>query len=482
MHGPLYFIFALAISAVQDDPDLLDVFPKSTFKVDAKDRGKTRLSGDFLPSKSSWLAGLDERTVFKQELVHTQDPNRSFRLRIGRGGQIYSLRGPFGESVPPSWRSDGKLSSPWNDEVWQFVAVCSKYNRKPNHRPPGSTFFVHGSGIYAKGKARPMYCPLLASKGDESAGTYRMVNWGLIAESPSLHRSPLLSYLQIRDGGAGVIELTWVVHNFSTEPDIVFDFLNVPWGGTRWTSLPYCFWSTPAGRPFDVTDKRSEKERILRFDKLGGWILRTQRREDPRSPSLGLVFGRDRHRDGSFQAKPSIYRGYRAHPETFAEGRKPNEHRNYDVVEAIPGCRIRPGESYFFRVFLVVDGFERAVARCRELVGHVDYGPVVFDPATVPLVSRTPADKGATFRVYSKPVPGGKPLFLLEEAKTGRRVVTTDPYRLCSTSPYANALSPNHPMHGYFERAKYRNVSDGRTKWRGLLGYGLVDRPDRPGT
>ena len=33
----------LALS-IQDEPDLLDVFPESTFRVDAKDRGKTRLS------------------------------------------------------------------------------------------------------------------------------------------------------------------------------------------------------------------------------------------------------------------------------------------------------------------------------------------------------------------------------------------------------------------------------------------------------
>ena len=37
-------------------------------------------------------------------------------------------------------------------------------------------------------------------------------------------------------------------------------------------------------------------------------------------------------------------------------------------------------------------------------------------------------------------------------------------------------------MHGYFERAVYRNVSDGRTRWRGLMGYGLLDRPEGPGT
>ena len=84
---------------------------------------------------------------------------------IGKGGQVYSLRGPFGESVPPSCTGEGPSRSPWNDEVWQFVTVCSKYNglkslQRSENMPDTvleaitalqykSTFFIHNSGIYS---------------------------------------------------------------------------------------------------------------------------------------------------------------------------------------------------------------------------------------------------------------------------------------------------------------------------------------------
>ena len=107
---------------------LLDVFPPSVVDVPAAGRGQTTITRDDAPSGSVWAEGLDERQVFLAELAHRQGKDDSFALRVGQGGQIYSLRGAFGESVPPSWRDAGNHRSPWNDEVWQFVAVCTKYN------------------------------------------------------------------------------------------------------------------------------------------------------------------------------------------------------------------------------------------------------------------------------------------------------------------------------------------------------------------
>ena len=46
--------------------------------------------------------------------------NRSWKIRFGRGGNIYSYVGPFGEAVPP--QNNGG-SAPFMDEVWQTVSV-----------------------------------------------------------------------------------------------------------------------------------------------------------------------------------------------------------------------------------------------------------------------------------------------------------------------------------------------------------------------
>ncbi len=198
------------------------------------------------PSGSLWDKRIDEQQVFQVEMKHQQDSHNSFALRVGKGGQIYSLRGPFGESMPPSWRG-GADTSPWNDEVWQFVAVCTKYNGLKSLRigklpaettvrfktsPYENSFFVHNSGAYIPGNSsiQSLYCPLLASSTSADGRCYRTLNWGLVPQVKTMHRSPLLYYGQTRDVGDGVIELTWVVHNVSVRDDVVFDHLNAPWG------------------------------------------------------------------------------------------------------------------------------------------------------------------------------------------------------------------------------------------------------------
>ena len=82
------------------DNAILNVFPASTFSAGPQQQGKSVFRDTFTPSKSLWAKGLDESKVFHGELIHTQNPKRDFSLRMGKGGQIYSLRGPFGESVP----------------------------------------------------------------------------------------------------------------------------------------------------------------------------------------------------------------------------------------------------------------------------------------------------------------------------------------------------------------------------------------------
>ena len=72
-------------------------------------------------SGSTWGIGLDENDVYHAALKHTQtgDPaNRQWEIRLGRGGQIYSLRSEVGELVPPQ-----SLRSAFVDEVFQSISV-----------------------------------------------------------------------------------------------------------------------------------------------------------------------------------------------------------------------------------------------------------------------------------------------------------------------------------------------------------------------
>jgi hypothetical protein len=63
---------------------------------------------------SNWYAPFQqyEALNFAGQLSHKDatNSNRSWQLRFGRGGNVYSLRGPFGEAIPPQVRH-GVVSS-----------------------------------------------------------------------------------------------------------------------------------------------------------------------------------------------------------------------------------------------------------------------------------------------------------------------------------------------------------------------------------
>jgi len=524
--APLAALLAASVAAPAADP-LLDVFPPSVAAVPASERGEATITREFTPSGSIWAEGLDESQVFLAELAHRQETDDSFAVRIGKGGQLYSLRGSFGESVPPSWRDDRNDRSPWNDEVWQFVAVCSRYNgveslakaaavsdevRGRFRRSPfQSTFFIHNSGAYIPGAAavRSLYCPLLAVETDAAARTIRTLTWGLVPQVRTIHRSPILFIGQTRDVGRGILELTWVVHNFSPRDDVVFDFLNAPWGGTRLTSLPVHAIAGVDGRPRPRTEMipADRPDAAIDVAKTGGWRIASGRDADD-APSLAVVFGQDRHLEAEraraargephCQFAPSLLRDYLAHAPQLYQSRwqdwrtRPeNSFRNYDVFEFMPKLRLEPQTTIWYRMFLVVNRRDRAIELARSLVNQVDYGRLAFDPATTPLVPVhirdgrmvEPASAGGppSFAVYSRPVPGSLPLFLLEDTATGREVISTDPYRFVPREPLDLGVPPDHPHHDYYARLEGISLDRHTSKWKRLLGYAPRSQPDEPG-
>ena len=92
--------------------------------------------------------------VFHDEFEYnsTLDTNYNYKVRIGKGGQLYSFISSFGESVPPQWRpthsvestyGEGTSFAPWVDEVWQMVGVDGSLNNAPD-----SSYFIHQAGVY----------------------------------------------------------------------------------------------------------------------------------------------------------------------------------------------------------------------------------------------------------------------------------------------------------------------------------------------
>ena len=508
----LFLSLQVASAVQQTSKTILDVFPDSTVNVNQR-KGTTKLTSTYSPGKSIWSKGLDEQQVFQAEMVHEQDPENSFRLRIGKGGQVYSLRGPFGESVPPSYRSEkSSKQSPWNDEVWQFVAVCTRYNGtkrllKTNSisakslkliedSPFSSSFFVHNSGAYIPGgsKFSSLYCPMLANHQDKKEGKYQILNWGLVPQIKSIHRSPILYYTQVRDAGDGVIELTWVVHNFSTRDDVVFDHLNAPWGGTRISSLPYRYVVLPDGKCVE-RDTILNRSGATNVRNTAGFNL-TCSTESEDCPAIALVYGRDKHLESEQQKKSqgeaycqtthSLYRDWRASEPAYKtrwkdwKTRAPNSFRNYDVCEIIPKLKIEPGTSIWFRSYLVVGNRDRVMEQARKLVNEVDYGLRNFEPEAMPrLQVSTGSAEGTHFSVFAKPVAGSMPLFQILNETTGQQIVTTDPYFFVKKEKLDFGISPDDADLEYFANATGYSLEQHNSRWQSLLGYGYRDKPSR---
>ncbi|WP_339887290.1 MULTISPECIES: dienelactone hydrolase family protein [Rhodopirellula] len=496
----------------------LDVFPGSTVGVESVN-GETKFQTQYSPSPSVWDDRIDEAAVFQVEMQHQQSPADSFRLRMGKGGQIYSLRGSFGESLPPSWRKPGGKLSPWNDEVWQFVAVCTQFNgiktERPNRRRPeqsssqveevknklaelglSDTFFVHNSGAYIPNSSelKSLYCPLLAYEIDEDARAIRMLNWGLVPQIRSVHRSPLLYYTQIRDAGDGVIEMTWVVHNFSQRDDVVFDHLNAPWGGTRISSLPLRYVASPEGELLEREGFLSEHGTVD-VRETAGWNLSCQSNAED-SPSLALVYGRDKHLERELerkangeaycQFKHSLYRDWRASDPLYKNEwkdwatRPENSFRNYDVCEIIPKLRIVPGSTIWFRSYLVVGEKVETMKRAQSLVDHVDYGLLDFSADQCPMT--TVVRGGVSMQLFAKPVSGSLPVFEIEHAETGQNILTTDPYYFVENQPLDLDLPSDHPQRDYFASVRGYFLDRNHSKWKRLVGYAMVEPPAEGGS
>lgn len=498
----------LLIHPLASAQSFLNVFPNPTVQLADDQRGDTTFTSKFTPSESLWDERLDERPVFLAEMVHRQDEDNSFKLRIGQGGQIYSLRGAFGESVPPSWRAAGGKVSPWNDEVWQFVAVCTKYNGiegrtargipsetldRIRQSPYATSFFIHNSGAYIPGDSavKSLYCPLLASEMDAQNRTIQMLNWGLVPQIKTVHRSPLLYYTQIRDVGNGVIELTWVVHNFSTRDDVVFDHLNAPWGGTRISSLPLRYVSSPEGKLLQREGFLSEHGTVDVRD-TGGWNISCASDDDD-SPSLALVYGRDKHLEAELarkaagqpycQFKHSLYRDWRASEPLYKNvwkdwaTRPENSFRNYDVCEIIPKIQIVPGSTIWFRSYLVVGKRAKVIEQATRLVDDVDYGLLTFDPADSPMTTVENSDGKKAFQVLTQPVSGTMPLMRIRNTKTNQEIITTDPYYFVDKEKLDFTLPANHPHHDYYRDTTGYSMDKNNSEWLSLVGYAYVDKP-----
>ena len=82
-----------------------------------------------------------EDDVFEVDMIHSDtNENRTWALRLGKGGQIASFRVASGEAIA----NQASTGAAWNDLVQQMVAVNTDRNA------PAYPNFIHQAGPYMK--------------------------------------------------------------------------------------------------------------------------------------------------------------------------------------------------------------------------------------------------------------------------------------------------------------------------------------------
>ena len=470
---------------------LLDVFPASKAPTFYALPSEFVVSRQFRPgtSRSQWAAGVDERAVFHAYLTHKSTAERSWELRLGKGGQLYSIASSFGEAMPPQ-----SAVAPFVDEVWQMVAINSDLlDRMPelgkSRIREESNSYIHQSGMYV-GKPQtyspklPFYAPLLATREDAAARSYAVMNWGQVPTA-SIHRGDVLFTTQFRDLGAGVIEISYLCFNFG---DFPLNGLNTPWGGVRTSVFPELVLSQPDGgyrfrTPFSIAERGTYGD----IAKTGGWAAATQNAANPAAFALGLVFGRDLHWPEQEKLKRAQTPGFQHSATVYGAGDARHGPRDYTVMDVSSRVTILPGESFFRRIFIVLGTLQEVAEAGRKLEPFTDYNLLDFTESNTPVLPLylQPMDQGQNVpsldapapaakpigQLYARPVKHAKPLFLLQAAATGRYHLSTDPALLNRKEPFANPYPVGHPKHAAFtNRVQYVNY-EGRAKSISLLGY-----------
>jgi hypothetical protein len=235
---------------------LVDLVPDGDSPSSCSDPGTTDITFDFpgVNPSSGWHAPFlqYESGLFLAQMQHTDeaDPDKSWTLRFGQGGNIYSHHTDlFGEAIPPQTHDQ----APWVDEVVQTVSV----NQELNYNP--TACFIHQAGTYQKDAPytdTPFFSPNVAKHCSGNSCTF--ASWGQQAHVPTTFKSSVLFIHRYKDCGNGVVEYTQTLQNFapsgSVGSEVNQNYFNFPWGGVRPSILPVAIEPDPSDGTFEIAN------------------------------------------------------------------------------------------------------------------------------------------------------------------------------------------------------------------------------------
>ena len=399
---------------------------------------------------------------------------------ILRGGQLYSLRGAFGESIPPQ-----SIGSPWNDEVWQFVCVNLDYahglfsvkqvgdvseevEARFKQSPYAHSYFIHNSGAYiptAMDSGRIMLsCDVLVDKKSPGKLDIRLRDatkepWkeiGIVtidAEGISFGSEPIVP---CRAGAWYSISLAFELRTEGRKRGVLtvkgngreatkeVDFVDQAFTAFNWLGFS-------AGGSSGVIniDNISVKRVTSEFTE---WPVK----EDFEACTIGLEYaqvpGQDKAKgsDGFVTDRIACSGSKSLEIRDGTEGWAPMVKVDVATTKArnlycpLLGADL-PEDGRTYRT--VNWGFVPQAKTVR--VGE--------DGKVSRPTEETPGKVGReTFpaiKLLAHPEPGTMPLFLIENETTGEQVVTTDPYVFVPQEELDFGLPTDHPQAGYYNQA-----------------------------
>lgn len=398
---------------------------------------------------SDWR-GLDEGQVFFRRLSH-QEAGHNWTMKIGKGGQIYSIKMPeLGELIAYQRNKFGQ----WVDEVFQHVIPMPPQITPARKVVDGD---VHQAGYYMHSDLnkneqilpRSVYSPMFAYRFDAATSSVSYSTWPQHAHLPRRYAENLALINQtISDLGEGVIEIGVEIEKWGGAR---FDGFNLPWTSFRPGTLPVHILSNPDGSYREATEQAFRDARGVRLKdgSTGGWIALVSSNA-PEARGVGIVFGKGLQ---AAEDRGSYLRW-----------------GNYDGPE-LPGIdgtvatvrrsvNLDPGETLKYRYYLVIGtlaDIQRQANKLESKVTMIKSTPTPEQAGRLAVcqgvggtLKRTCAG-GETplFRTYGNSIPNAWPLFLLQDVRSGEYMVTNDPYEL--------SFDP----------------TDGTTKYVDLLGWAV---------
>jgi hypothetical protein len=468
----LFFIAGLLIAAtaLSQNADSLRSSVFFNCKIGVLDQTGFVFTKKYSISGSTWkIDSFPESIVFQAELRSTNsiNANQSYQIRIGKGGQLYSFRSTFNESVPPQWRSAASTKStygggtsyaPWMDEVWQMIGVNGILNKDPD-----SSYFIHQAGVYLKtpNQKQPFYSPMVCENYNSKEHSYTVVTWGQQAHTEQVlntgYTSGLLYYTRYVIVGKGILQVDNMIYNFGKDE---INHLNVPWGGVRNSSLSNLFISAP-NNTYVNSPGLFDTNSTVQTAATGGWVAWSNEPAG-NAPSLGIVHSL------TTNTKSNFFRYGDAGDLT-----KPGNLRDLKVFSMIrqpkPG-QLGFGRSVSFRYFYVVGSTvdavkntilqEKLVSNTLDTaftfpVNRVDTIRLRFQKKGVLIVTMSPSTSGLL--LSAQPYLNSYPLFIITAANSSQSV-TSNPYHF-SKAPY-DGITKNIKLLGFLDKPSILTVQE----------------------